>query len=38
MIDESELLRLFFSDEQYADGVIKDISIPLDDLKEPDYP
>ncbi|GJA62112.1 hypothetical protein ACEUCS_04155 [Aeromonas caviae] len=34
MIDESELLRLFFSDEQYADGVIKDISIPLDDLKE----
>ena len=34
MIDESELLRLFFSDEQYANGVINDIAIPIDDLKE----
>ncbi len=34
MIDESELLRLFHSDEQYADGEIKDIAISIDDLKE----
>lgn len=34
MIDESELLRLFHSDEQYSDGEIKDIAISIDDLKE----
>lgn len=34
MTDESELLRLFFSDEHYFDGTIKDVAISLDDLKE----